>query len=69
VLPLRKLDRSLGLTRRLAGCFADRRDPQKITHTVNELVAQRVLGLALGYEELNAHGQLRLDPLLAAAPD
>jgi hypothetical protein len=67
VLLLRELDRSLGLTRRLAGCFVDRRDPAKITHTVGELVAQRVLGLALGYEDLNDHAQLRLDPLLTAA--
>lgn len=67
VLLLRELDRSLGLTRRIAGCFVDRRDPDLITHSVGELVAQRVLGLALGYEDLNDHAQLRRDPLLAVA--
>lgn len=67
VLLLRELDRSLGLTRRIAGCFVDRRDPDLITHAAGELVAQRVLGLALGYEDLNDHAQLRRDPLLAVA--
>lgn len=67
VLLLRDLDRSLGLTRKLAGCFNDRRDPRLIVHTLPELIAQRVLGLALGYEDLNDHQALRKDPLLALA--
>jgi hypothetical protein len=62
---LRQVDRRIGLLRRLAGCFVDRRDPERIEHTVAEMVAQRVYGLALGYEDLNDHEQLRHDPLLA----
>ena len=67
VLLLRELDRSLGLTRSVAACFQDRRNPDLITHTVAELVAQRIFGLALGYEDLNDHQRLRHDPLLSAA--
>jgi hypothetical protein len=67
VLLLRELDRSLGLTRSVASCFQDRRDPRLIEHTVHNLVAQRVLGLALGYEDLNDHQTLRHDLLLGAA--
>ncbi len=67
VLLLRELDRSLGLTRSVAACFQDRRNPDLITHTVPELIAQRIFGLALGYEDLNDHQTLRHDPLLSAA--
>ena len=67
VLLLRELDRGVGLTRSVAACFQDRRNPDLITHTVPELVAQRIFGLALGYEDLNDHQSLRHDPLLAAA--
>lgn len=59
----------MGLTRKLAGCFSDSRDPERIEHSVQTLVAQRVLALALGYEDLNDHTTLRHDPLLAAAAD
>lgn len=69
VLLLRDLDRSLGLTRKLAACFVDRRDPDLVTHSVHTLLAQRVLGLALGYEDLNDHAALRHDPLLSASAD
>jgi hypothetical protein len=62
---LREADRRLSLTSRLSACFDDRRDPARIEHSVGELVAQRVYGLALGYEDLNDHDQLRHDPLLA----
>ena len=62
---LREVDRRLGLTRRLAGCFADGRQPGKVEHSVRELVAQRVHGLAMGYEDLNDHDALRADPVLA----
>jgi len=51
---------------RAAQCFVDYRDPELIEHTVQELVGQRVMGLALGYEDLNDHDRLRHDPLLAA---
>jgi hypothetical protein len=67
VLLLRQVDQRLGLSRALAACFEDRRDLRYADHRVEELVAQRLLGLALGYEDLNDHDQLRLDPLLAVA--
>lgn len=59
------VDRGLDLMRRLAGCFTDRRDPQLIEHRVETLVGQRIFGLALGYEDLNDHDELRKDPALA----
>lgn len=64
VLLLRQVDRRIRLLGRLADCFVDRRDPARVEHTVAEMVAQRVYGLALGYEDLNDHEQLRHDPLL-----
>ena len=59
----------MGLTLQLAGCFVDRRNPGQINHSVQALVGQRVLALALGYEDLNDHQSLRHDPLLGAAAD
>lgn len=67
VLLRRQVDQRLGLSRALAACFEDKRDLRYADHRVEELVAQRLLGLALGYEDLNDHDQLRLDPLLAVA--
>jgi len=64
-LLLRQTDRRLNLLGRLAACFDDRRSPWLISHSVQELVSQRVYGLALGYEDLSDHDQLRQDPLLA----
>ena len=64
-LLLREVDRRLNITQRLAACFVDYRRPDLIEHTVGELVGQRLYGLALGYEDLNDHDQLRADPLLA----
>lgn len=58
-------DQALGLTRRLAACFQDRRDPDLIEHRLETLLMQRVTGIALGYEDLNDHDQLRHDPLMA----
>ena len=55
----------VGLTRRLAACFKDSRDPTYTEHTVETLVMQRVTGIALGYEDLNDHDQLRHDPVMA----
>ena len=46
-------------------CFSDYRDQEAIEHTVEELLSQRIYGIALGYEDLNDHDQLRIDPLLA----
>ncbi len=62
---LREVDRRLGLMERIAGCFTDHRHPGKVEHSVSELVAQRVHGIALGYEDLNDHDALRADSLLA----
>jgi len=66
VLLLSRADRAIGLIERFAGCFEDRRDPGLIEHSVKMLVGQRVLGLALGYEDLVDHDELRHDPLLGA---
>jgi hypothetical protein len=71
-LLLRETDRRLNLLPRLAECFLDGRNPWFVDHTVEQLVSQRVYGLALGYEDLNDHEQLRQDPLLrvlAGKPD
>jgi hypothetical protein len=64
-LLLREIELKAGIIQRFSECFDDFRDPEKIEHTVLELLKQRVLGLALGYEDLNDHEQLRHDPLLA----
>ena len=58
-------DRAIGLVGRFAACFADARRPDLIEHEVATLVGQRVLGIALGYEDLNDHDQLRHDPAMA----
>jgi hypothetical protein len=63
-LLLRQADRKIGLLRRVAGCFTDYRQPERIEHPLEEMLAQRIYGLALGYEDLNDHEQLRQDPLL-----
>src|SRR5882757_10743028 len=63
-LLLRQADRKIGLLRRLVRCFQDGRDPERIEHRLEEMLAQRIYGLALGYEDLNDHEQLRQDPLL-----
>jgi len=71
-LLLRETDQRLNLLPRLAQCFLDGRNPARIEHSVAEMVSQRVYGLALGYEDLNDHEQLRQDPmlkLLAGQPD
>ncbi len=64
-LLLQEVERRRGWLRDLAGCFTDHRSAALVEHSVEELVSQRVLGLALGYEDLNDHDHLRLDPLLA----
>ncbi|MGH7557884.1 MAG: IS1380 family transposase [Gemmatimonadota bacterium] len=63
-LLLREADRRLNLLPRLAECFLDGRNPVLVKHSVGEMISQRVYGLALGYEDLNDHEQLRHDPLL-----
>jgi hypothetical protein len=64
-LLLREVDRGVGIVRRLAACFTDHRRADRVEHRVEELIAQRIYGLALGYEDLNDHDQLRQDPLIA----
>ena len=58
-------DKAIGLVGRFAACFSDARDPGLIEHSLETLVGQRVFGLALGYEDLNDHDQLRHDPVMA----
>jgi hypothetical protein len=60
-LLLREVDQRLGLLHRLAGCFRDYRNPNSTEYSVKALVAQRIYGLALGYEDLNDHETLRSD--------
>jgi hypothetical protein len=64
-LLLRETERRIHLLDRLSECFLDGRDARRVQHTVSEMLAQRVYGLALGYEDLNDHDRLREDPLLA----
>jgi hypothetical protein len=64
-LLLKAADRAIGLLGRFAGCFIDRRCPQLIEHGVGTLVGQRVFAIALGYEDINDHEELRHDPVMA----
>lgn len=63
-LLLRKTERRIGLMKRLLDCFLDGRQAGRVEHRLEEMLAQRIYGLALGYEDLNDHEQLRHDPLL-----
>jgi len=65
-LLLREMDRSQRLCEQLAACFSDYRDQTLVEHALPVMLRQRILGLALGYEDINDHERLRLDPLLAA---
>jgi hypothetical protein len=67
VLLLREADRRERLCERLADCFEDRRNQRFVEHELVVLLRQRVQGIALGYEDVNDHDRLRVDPLLAAA--
>jgi Transposase DDE domain group 1 len=58
-------DRAIGMIGRFAACFRDTRDQELIEHSVETLVLQRVVGIALGYEDLIDHDELRHDPILA----
>ena len=64
-LLLRQTDGRINLLGRLAGCFSDARNQEQVEHTVAEMLAQRIYGLALGYEDLNDHEQLRTDPVFS----
>lgn len=65
-LLLQRTDQAIGLIDRLAQCFIDQRDPDLIEHSVRTLIGQRVFGMALGYEDLNDHEQLRHDAVFGA---
>ena len=67
ILLLREVEKRTGIIAGFAECFADYRDSDAIEHTVRELLGQRIYALGLGYEDLNDHDQLRLDPMLAVA--
>jgi hypothetical protein len=58
-------DRVIGLVDRFGACFIDHRDQGLIEHRVSTLVGQRVFGIALGYEDINDHDELRHDPVMA----
>jgi hypothetical protein len=58
-------DRAIGLVDRFAACFRDYRRQDRVEHSVATLIGQRVFGIALGYEDLNDHDQLRHDPVQA----
>ena len=60
---LRQTDKRLNLMPRLAGCFLDGRNQIQVEHSVEEMLSQRIYGLALGYEDINDHEQLRKDPV------
>ena len=64
-LLLRKVEELTGIIHQFTACFTDHRDPDLIEHPLKDLLAQRVYALALGYEDLNDHDDLRRDPLLA----
>ncbi|MCI0664650.1 MAG: IS1380 family transposase, partial [Acidobacteria bacterium] len=66
VLLLKEVEAKRQIIKQFAACFTDHRDQEKIEHPVEDLLAQRIYGLALGYEDINDHDLIRKDPLLAA---
>jgi hypothetical protein len=66
---LRQVDRFMGLTKELARRLPDRRDPDKIEHSLESMLRQRIYGLALGYEDLNDQDSLRKDLLWQSAAE
>ncbi len=64
-LLLRRVERRLSLIDHVAACFTDHRNPDRTQHSLRTLIAQRIVAIALGYEDLNDHDQLRHDPLMA----
>ncbi len=62
-----ELDRKLQITSRLALCFQDYRQINRMLHPIETLIAQRIYGLVMGYEDLNDHEELRHDPMFALA--
>ena len=60
---LRQTDQRLNLLPRMAECFLDGRNQEQVEHSIQEMLSQRIYGLALGYEDINDHEQLRTDPV------
>lgn len=67
LLLLREADRQIGLTKAISGCLHDPRDPLYVVHEQQTMLAQRILAIAAGYEDLNDHQALRDDPALQTA--
>jgi len=65
LLLLSEVERRRGILRQFAACFQDQRNPDYVEHRLRGVIRQRVFGLALAYEDLNDHDELRTDPLLA----
>jgi Transposase DDE domain group 1 len=61
---LQAVERRFGILKRVAKCFRDYRDPERIEHSVEEMIKQRVYAMALGYEDLNDHDSLRHDVVM-----
>lgn len=68
-LLLRETDRAIGLIERLTACLSDGRNQSRVVHSLRTLVGQRIVGLALGYENVNDHDELRFDPVVALFSD
>ena len=68
-LLLREADRAIEMTAQVARCFRDGRNPDCVVHGLETLVAQRIHAIALGYEDINDHDELRHDPVLALLSD
>jgi DDE family transposase len=68
-LLLRHTDRAIGLIERVAACFQDNREQDQVVHTLSALIGQRVVGIALGYEDVIDHDELRHDPVLGLFAD
>jgi Transposase DDE domain group 1 len=66
---LREADRAIGLIKRVSACFTDHRDAEQVIHALPTLIGQRIVALALGYEDVNDHDTLRRDPVLALFSD
>ncbi len=60
-----EIDRKLQITSQFAQCFQDYRKPNRIDHSIEDLIRQRIYGLVMGYEDLNDHEELRHDPMFA----
>jgi Transposase DDE domain group 1 len=60
-----EIDRKLQITSQFAQCFQDYRKPNRIDHSIENLIKQRIYGLVMGYEDLNDHEELRHDPMFA----